>query len=53
MKKNQRSLEAERRVKIRKERQETKEALRYLIGEVRTEVMYSTTAYEREYAQWN
>lgn len=53
MKKNQRSLEAERRVKIRRERQETKEALRYLIGEARTEVMYSTTAYEREYAQWN
>lgn len=53
MKKNQRSLEAERRVKIRKERQETKEALRYLIGEARTEAMYSMTSYEREYAQWN
>ena len=53
MKKNQRSLEAERRVKIRNERQETKEALCHLIGEARTEAMYSMSAYEREYAQWN
>lgn len=53
MKKNKRKYQAEKGVEIRSERQETKEALRYLIGEARTEVMYSTTAYEREYAQWN
>ena len=53
MKKNKRRFEAEKGIEIRKERQETKDALRYLIGESKTEAMYSMTAYEREYAQWN
>lgn len=53
MKKNKRRFEAEKGVEIRRERQETKDALRHLIGEARTEAMYSMSAYEREYAQWN
>lgn len=53
MKKNKREFQTEKGVEIRSERQETKEALRYLIGEARTEAMYSMSAYEREYAEWN
>lgn len=53
MRKNKKEFQTEEGVEIRSERQETKEALRNLIGEAKTEAMYSMTAYEREYAEWN
>lgn len=53
MKKNKREFQAEKGIEIRTEKQETKEALRYLIGETNTETLYSMTSYEREYNMWN
>lgn len=53
MKKNKRKFQSEKGIEIRSERHDTKEVLRNLIGEAKTEAMYSMTAYEREYAEWN